>query len=82
LIQNRYGKVGDFPPAIVCFISAFIVTLLRDGYHFDVNARDIIYATTFEGNDVRYVVPCFISSYAADMCLAGHYIALIDTVGH
>jgi hypothetical protein len=34
----------------------YIVTLLRDGYHFDENARDIIFTSKINGNDVGWAL--------------------------
>jgi Golgi apyrase len=49
-----------------CFESVYIVTLLRDGFGFDVHSRDITYSFHVDGSEVEWSLGMAIKSYADD----------------
>ncbi len=49
-----------------CFESAYIVALLRDGFGFDVHARDITYSFLVNDSEVEWSLGMAISLYAED----------------
>jgi Golgi nucleoside diphosphatase len=67
-------KVGDdlheFTRAEIlserCFQSVYIVTLLRDGFGFDVHSRDITYSFLVDGSEVEWSLGMAIALYAEE----------------
>ncbi len=49
-----------------CFESVYIVTLLRDGFGFDIHSRDITYSFHVDGSEVEWSLGMAIKSYADD----------------
>lgn len=49
-----------------CFESVYIVTLLRDGFGFDIHSRDITYSFHVDGSEVEWSLGMAIKSFADD----------------
>ena len=49
-----------------CFESVYIITLLRDGFGFDLHARDITYSFLVDGSEVEWSLGMAISLYAEE----------------
>lgn len=49
-----------------CFESVYIISLLRDGFGFDLHARDITYSFLVDGSEVEWSLGMAISLYAEE----------------
>ncbi len=49
-----------------CFESVYIITLLRDGFGFDVHSRDITYSFLVDGSEVEWSLGMAVTLYAED----------------
>jgi hypothetical protein len=49
-----------------CFESVYIITLLRDGFGFDIHSRNITYSFHIEGSEVEWSLGMAIKSFADD----------------
>ena len=49
-----------------CFESVYIVTLLRDGFGFDLDSRDITFTFLVDGSEVEWSLGMAISSFAEE----------------
>jgi len=69
LVQNddlvhQYTRDEVLPDR--CFESVYFVTLLRDGFGFDLHARDITFAYAVDGSEVEWSLGMAITSFAND----------------
>lgn len=69
-LENIKDDAHDFTRAEVlpdrCFESVYIVTLLRDGFGFDLHSRDITFTFLVDGSEVEWSLGMAISSFAEE----------------
>ena len=60
-----------------CFESVYIITLLRDGFGFDIHSRDITYTFLVDGSEVEWSLGMAISLFAGRNDLTSSYSAVV-----
>lgn len=69
-LEPLKDNVHEFTrPAVLpdrCFESVYMVTLLRDGFGFEMNSRDITFTFLVDGSEVEWTLGMAISHFAED----------------
>ena len=61
---HHFTRAGVLPSR--CFESVYIVTLLRDGFGFDLDSRDITFTFLVDGSEVEWSLGFALSSFAEE----------------